>query len=44
MNPVIVAWHPADTDIQTFAKSDLPKEHRIVPEGGMMTADHKPDR
>lgn len=28
----------------TFAKSDLPKEHRIVPEGGMMTMDHKPDR
>lgn len=28
----------------TFAKKDLPKEHRIVPEGGMMTMDHKPER
>lgn len=29
----------------TFAKKDLPKEHRIVDsDGGMMTMDHKPDR
>ncbi|GAB7363917.1 hypothetical protein MBLNU230_g4480t1 [Neophaeotheca triangularis] len=28
----------------TFAKTDLPKEHRIVKEGDMMTMDHKPDR
>ncbi|KAF2484364.1 hypothetical protein BDY17DRAFT_295505 [Neohortaea acidophila] len=28
----------------TFAKSNLPKEHRIVKEGDMMTMDHKPDR
>jgi hypothetical protein len=29
---------------QTFAKTDLPKEHRVVKEGDMMTQDHKPDR
>ncbi|KAK5167942.1 uncharacterized protein LTR77_006509 [Saxophila tyrrhenica] len=28
----------------TFAKKDLPQEHRIVKEGDMMTMDHKPDR
>ena len=29
---------------QTFAKSDLPKETRVVKDGDMMTMDHKPDR
>jgi hypothetical protein len=29
---------------QTFAKSDLPKESRVVKEGGVMTMDYKPDR
>lgn len=29
---------------QTFAKQDLPKEHRVVQPGSMMTMDHKPDR
>jgi hypothetical protein len=29
---------------QTFAKSDLPKETRVVKEGGVMTMDYKPDR
>ncbi|KAK5137421.1 hypothetical protein LTR08_008999 [Meristemomyces frigidus] len=28
----------------TFAKSELPKEHRIVKDGDMTTMDHKPDR
>jgi hypothetical protein len=29
---------------QTFAKTELPKEHRVVKEGDMVTMDHKPDR
>ena len=29
---------------QTFAKSDLPKETRVVKEGGVMTMDYRPDR
>lgn len=29
---------------QTFAKTDLPKEHRVLKEGDMSTMDHKPDR
>jgi hypothetical protein len=29
----------------TFAKKDLPQNHRVVDsEGGMMTMDHNPDR
>lgn len=32
------------SDNMTFAKSDLPKEARVVKEGDMMTMDHKPDR
>ncbi|TKA62638.1 hypothetical protein B0A49_06485 [Cryomyces minteri] len=32
------------SDNMTFAKKDLPKEHRVVREGDMMTMDHKPDR
>ncbi|KAK4540548.1 hypothetical protein LTR36_009078 [Oleoguttula mirabilis] len=28
----------------TFAKTELPKEHRIVKEGDMTTMDHKPER
>ncbi|KAK4984300.1 hypothetical protein LTR66_007849 [Elasticomyces elasticus] len=28
----------------TFAKKDLPKSHRVVKEGDMMTMDHNPDR
>lgn len=35
---VLTAWK------QTFAKSELPKEHRVVKDGDMMTADHKPER
>lgn len=34
----------ADTCGQTFAKTDLPKEHRVLKEGDMSTMDHKPDR
>ena len=28
----------------SFAKTDLPKETRVMGEGGMATMDHKPDR
>ncbi|KAF2089085.1 hypothetical protein K490DRAFT_39037 [Saccharata proteae CBS 121410] len=28
----------------TFAKKDLPSEHRVVKEGEMLSMDHKPDR
>ncbi|KXT16869.1 hypothetical protein AC579_6800 [Pseudocercospora musae] len=28
----------------TFAKTDLPKQHRVVKEGDIMTMDHNPDR
>ncbi|KIX95655.1 uncharacterized protein Z520_08775 [Fonsecaea multimorphosa CBS 102226] len=28
----------------SFAKKDLPQNHRVVEEGGMMTMDHNPDR
>lgn len=30
--------------LQTFAKTDLPKQHRMVNEGDMMTMDHNPER
>lgn len=29
---------------QTFAKNDLPKQHRVVKDGDMMTMDHNPER
>jgi hypothetical protein len=32
------------SDTTTFAKQDLPSEHRIIKEGDMMTMDHKPNR
>ena len=28
----------------SFAKKDLPKEHRVLGDGDMATMDHKPDR
>ncbi|KAK3070429.1 hypothetical protein LTR53_010471 [Teratosphaeriaceae sp. CCFEE 6253] len=28
----------------TFAKTELPKEHRVVKDGDMMSLDHKPER
>jgi len=28
----------------TFAKTELPKETRVIEEGGFATSDHKPDR
>ncbi|KAM0696960.1 hypothetical protein Q7P36_003031 [Cladosporium allicinum] len=34
----------ADSHGQTFAKTELPKEHRVIREGDMSTMDHKPDR
>ncbi|KAI5236784.1 hypothetical protein E4T47_08940 [Aureobasidium subglaciale] len=30
--------------IQTFAKKDLPQQHRVVKGDSMMTMDHNPDR
>ncbi|KAJ4564681.1 hypothetical protein HRR95_006263 [Exophiala dermatitidis] len=32
------------TNETSFAKKDLPQNHRVVEEGGMMTMDHNPDR
>ncbi|PGH27374.1 hypothetical protein AJ80_00852 [Polytolypa hystricis UAMH7299] len=32
------------TDTISFATKDLPKEHRVVEPGMMVTMDHKPDR
>lgn len=29
---------------QTFAKQDLPKEHRVLKPDSMSTMDHKPER
>ncbi|KIW46429.1 uncharacterized protein PV06_02101 [Exophiala oligosperma] len=35
----------SSSDASSFAKKDLPQNHRIVDhEGGMMTMDHNPDR
>lgn len=31
-------------DETNFAKKDLPSNHRVVEEDGMMTMDHNPDR
>ena len=30
--------------MQSFPKSQLPADHRVVSGGGMVTMDHKPDR
>jgi hypothetical protein len=35
--------HPADAS-QTFAKKDLPKEHRVLGPDSFSTADFKPER
>ncbi|EAW07845.1 uncharacterized protein ACLA_025620 [Aspergillus clavatus NRRL 1] len=32
------------SDVQTFAKKDLPESHRILRPGDAMTMDHRPDR
>ncbi|KAE9989060.1 hypothetical protein Vi05172_g4386 [Venturia inaequalis] len=32
------------SDEITFAKKDLPEEHRVIKSGEMSTADHKPER
>jgi len=32
------------SDEVTFAKRDLPEQHRVVNEGDMMTMDHNPNR
>lgn len=31
-------------DIKSFAKQDLPKEHRVLEPGSMTTQDFNPDR
>ena len=30
--------------VQSFAKKDLPKEHRVVEHGSVVAMDHNPDR
>ena len=30
--------------MKSFAKQDLPKEHRVIAHGSMVTQDFKPDR
>ncbi|KAM0803829.1 hypothetical protein BDR22DRAFT_886139 [Usnea florida] len=32
------------SDNTSFAKQDLPKEHRVIEHGSMVTQDFKPDR
>ncbi|EXJ85901.1 hypothetical protein A1O1_06270 [Capronia coronata CBS 617.96] len=32
------------SDETSFAKKDLPQNHRVVEEGGFLTMDHNPDR
>ncbi|KAF2813388.1 uncharacterized protein BDZ99DRAFT_255066 [Mytilinidion resinicola] len=32
------------SDTTTFAKQELPKEHRVIKEGDMASMDFKPDR
>jgi hypothetical protein len=32
------------TNETSFAKQDLPQNHRVVEEGGFVTMDHNPDR
>ncbi|KAI9840081.1 MAG: hypothetical protein M1819_000274 [Sarea resinae] len=32
------------SDSTNFAKTDLPKETRVIEPGSMVTQDHKPDR
>ena len=32
------------TQMQTFARSDLPEEHRLIHPGSVTTADYKPER
>ncbi|KAI9834650.1 MAG: hypothetical protein M1826_000052 [Phylliscum demangeonii] len=32
------------SDATNFARRDLPKEHRVVEEGSLLTQDFKPDR
>ncbi|KAL8941777.1 MAG: hypothetical protein Q9211_001668 [Gyalolechia sp. 1 TL-2023] len=34
----------APSDNLSFAKQDLPKDHRIVEPGAMLTQDHRPER
>ena len=32
------------TNVKSFAKQDLPKEHRVLEPGAMTTQDYNPDR
>lgn len=46
--PSFVVRAPPKSDLlcspQTFAKTDLPQQHRVLKEGDMMTMDHNPNR
>jgi hypothetical protein len=43
--PVPVQFGKQGADVvQTFAKTDLPKEHRVLKPDSMSTMDYKPDR
>jgi hypothetical protein len=41
---VIIVRQTTDSIQQTFAKTDLPKEHRILKPDSMKTMDYKPER
>jgi len=44
MNKLVGKKIGESADTTTFAKADLPKEHRVVKEGDMLSMDHKPER
>lgn len=41
---MIVAGGADEDGKKSFAKQDLPKEHRVIEHGSMVTQDSKPDR
>jgi hypothetical protein len=42
--PTLYSASGTDYSQQTFAKNDLPKEHRVLKPDSMSTMDFKPDR
>ncbi len=44
MNKLVGKKIGDSSDEITFAKKDLPKEHRVVKDGDMLSMDHKSDR
>ncbi|KAI9762680.1 MAG: hypothetical protein M4579_000298 [Chaenotheca gracillima] len=36
--------HESTSDSSNFAKTDLPKDHRVLEPGAMATTDHNPNR